>query len=430
MGTKSKIKPVLGINSNAWYHVTEGRVDKAGKRFSNMLQVDSSTSGLIVSPNTTPPCYWQFQPFNDTSSEESSSAPRFFVLRNSRDGAAKQLSACRNETEPAPGQTGLCMAAADGADAAQVWQVDQWGGDMLKNGLRLINAANGTRFWLDVHKGNPPFMNGDTAKDDDDDDDDDDDVERSQKWYMTSAQAVNAVEYSTIHTISPTSTGSIAAAATTSDPRAMAGGSSSSSGSSSGGSVSIGSDGSISVSSGGGGGQVGIGIGVGLAIVALALFAFLLWRRCRRNEFTTTTTTTSNANKSLSPTDTESNLSELHCQPPDADTDDGHAHYNVGYHHPQELPIPAAAFQEMPTTTTVSQELPTPITALSQELPTPTTLSQELSTPATASQELPTPTTASQELYTPTAASSSPPQQVARETQAQHYELDCTPVSR
>ncbi|KAM3468480.1 hypothetical protein MY5147_007890, partial [Beauveria neobassiana] len=264
MGNRRKIKPVSGINSNAWYHVTEGRVDRAGRRFSNMLQVDSSSSGLIVSPNTTPPCYWQFQPFNDTSSEESSSAPRFFVLRNSRDGAAKQLSACHNETEPAPGQTGLCMAAADGADAAQVWQIDQWGSDMSKNGLRLINAANGTRFWLDVHKGNPPFMNGDTAKDDDDsdDDDDDDDGEKSQKWYMTSAQAVNAIEYSTIHTISPTGTGSIAAAAPTADPRAMAGGSSSSSSSSSGGggsdgSVSIGSDGSISISSGGGGGGGG-----------------------------------------------------------------------------------------------------------------------------------------------------------------------------
>ncbi|PMB70078.1 hypothetical protein BM221_004726 [Beauveria bassiana] len=228
MGNRRKIKPVSGINSNAWYHVTEGRVDRAGRRFSNMLQVDSSSSGLIVS----------FQPFNDTSSEESSSTPRFFVLRNSRDGAAKQLSACHNETEPAPGQTGLCMAAADGADAAQVWQIDQWGNDIV-----------------------------------------------------------------------------------------------------------------------------------------------------------------------------------------DADADDGHAHYSVGYHHPQELPMPSTASQELPT--------PTPA---SQELPTPTTVSQELSTPATASQKLSTPTTASQELYTPSAVSSSPPpppqQQVAREFQLQRYELDCTPVSR
>lgn len=210
LGGKPKIKPATTIDSNVWYHVTEGRVDRAGKKFSSMLQVDNSTEGLKVfvcsppsspgftpisnrhlQPVVSPPYYWQFQAINDSSSSPSAA---LYVVRNSLDGAAKQLSACFNSTEPADGQTGLCMARANGADAAQVWQIDQWGNDMTKDGLRFINTANGTKFWLDVHKGNPPFLNNTVEEDGDR-------GEPSQHWYMTSAQAVNAIEYSTIQTI-------------------------------------------------------------------------------------------------------------------------------------------------------------------------------------------------------------------------------------
>lgn len=137
-------------------------------------------------PNSTPPSYWQFQAVNETEGR--------YVVRNSRDGVAKQLSACYNATETADGQTGLCMAPANGADDAQIWQIDQWGSDLAKDGLRFVNSDNGTKYWLDIHKGNPPFMNNSVVEDGEQGD-------PSQKWYISSAQAVNAIEYSTIHTI-------------------------------------------------------------------------------------------------------------------------------------------------------------------------------------------------------------------------------------
>lgn len=135
----------------------------------------------------TPPYYWQFQPVNSTNNTG------LFVIRNSRDGSAKQLSACRLDAAASDDKTGVCMRDADGGDDAQLWQVDQWGDNLLKNGLRLSNAANGTGFLLDVRKDSPPFLNktGEGVKK----------GEPAQTWLISSAQAVNAIEYSTIFTV-------------------------------------------------------------------------------------------------------------------------------------------------------------------------------------------------------------------------------------
>lgn len=48
-------KPATAINSNAWYQVTDGGVDKAGKKFSSMLQVDNKTEELKVDVRALPP---------------------------------------------------------------------------------------------------------------------------------------------------------------------------------------------------------------------------------------------------------------------------------------------------------------------------------------------------------------------------------------
>lgn len=42
-----KLKPAK-LDSNVWYHLTEGRVDKAGKKFGSMLQADNVTQELKV----------------------------------------------------------------------------------------------------------------------------------------------------------------------------------------------------------------------------------------------------------------------------------------------------------------------------------------------------------------------------------------------
>ncbi|KAJ6779360.1 hypothetical protein PWT90_04025 [Aphanocladium album] len=327
MVTKPKTKPASTINSNAWYHVSEGRVDRGGKKFSSMLQIDNTTDSLIVYPNTTPPYYWQFQAINETEGR--------YVVRNSRDGVAKQLSACFNATETADGKTGICMAPANGADKAQIWQIDQWGSDMTKDGLRFINSANGTRYWLDIHQGNPPFMNNSVVEDADKGD-------PSQHWYISSAQAVNAIEYSTISTITSTSTQSTTATtASTSEPAATT---STTSNASSGGLSS--------------GAQAGIGISVGIAVVALGVAALFLWRRRRQQQeqqhshHTPTSPSIrmapstaggsgfggfggSDTSKPLPPL-AKKTYSEL----PDADT--ASSYNNVGYHVPQELPATTA----------------------------------------------------------------------------------------
>ncbi|KAJ4158447.1 uncharacterized protein LMH87_008973 [Akanthomyces muscarius] len=307
--TKSPIKPATSIDSNVWYHVTEGRVDRAGRKFGSMLQVDKSTGGLKVFPITKPPYYWQFQALNSSAS----ASPALYVVRNSLDGAAKQLSACRNETEPADGQTGLCMAPANGADDAQVWQIDQWGGsgDMARDGLRFINAANGTGLWLDVHSGNPPFMNSSI-------DADGDKGEPSQHWYMTSAQAVNAIEYSTIQTIDPASAGATATtASTTADSEATA-------------SATSGPDSTSGLSTGG---QAGIGIGVGLAVIALAVAALFLWRRRKAQNLASTS-------RSLPPIGSEKKFHQLPSELPDADA--AASPHSAAFHLLQELPATAA----------------------------------------------------------------------------------------
>lgn len=52
MGNKAskptKPKPASTIDGNTWYHVSEGRVDRGGKKFSSMLQIDNSTHNVIV----------------------------------------------------------------------------------------------------------------------------------------------------------------------------------------------------------------------------------------------------------------------------------------------------------------------------------------------------------------------------------------------
>ncbi|KAJ3493248.1 hypothetical protein NLG97_g4852 [Lecanicillium saksenae] len=226
---------------------------------------------------------------------------------------------------------------------------------------RFINSANGTKYWLDIHKGNPPFMNNSVVENGDKGED-------SQHWYISSAQAVNAIEYSTISTIvcfffsffvdargcltgkkrrtnrkwqTPTSTQSTTATTTsTSDPAATTS------------STNEASSGGLSS-----GAQAGIGISVGIAVVALGVAALFLWRRRRPQQQEHHTPAASsiqmspstprgggggsssvvgfNSNKPLPPIE-----KKTYCELPDADT--ASSYNNVGYHEPQELPTTTA----------------------------------------------------------------------------------------
>lgn len=179
--------PVTDIDPNVWYQLSETRVDSYNDtRFGLNLQITNVSSGeLKVLGNNGHA--WQFQPSPDPDAEG-----RYF-LRCGVTGVNRQLGVCYHEDEASGGKTRPCMRPSDGSDAQQ-WDVASWDDvDEDKNGtqFRLINAHNGSEYWMDVHRGNPPFMNDAT---------DTDIPQPAQRWLFSSMSKVDDGGYSTMFT--------------------------------------------------------------------------------------------------------------------------------------------------------------------------------------------------------------------------------------
>lgn len=165
----------------------------------------------------------------------------------------KQLSVCYNANEADDHKTTVCMQPSDGGNR-QIWQIDEWDNS---GEYRFTNKANGTDFYLDIHKGNPIYM---SPKGDPED-------RPSRRWLMTSASAINEADFSTVFTDVPERTTRTSTITKHGHSPTDTAGASHSSG---GGGLSAGA-------------TAGIGIGVALGAIILGVGAFLLWRKKRQS---------------------------------------------------------------------------------------------------------------------------------------------------
>lgn len=168
-------KEAVVFDPNLWYQISEARVDKGGEKLNQNLQFSDSPPGFTVFPDDHN--YWQFLPADDDTEN------RFF-LRSQKTGTAFHLSACFNPDEEHEDKTGLCMLPADEKAEEQIWQTDSWGDGTTA--IRFINIGNGSDYWLDCHKGSPPFMN---------DDIDTSNYKPAQRWLVSSVSAVEQASF-------------------------------------------------------------------------------------------------------------------------------------------------------------------------------------------------------------------------------------------
>lgn len=170
------------LDSNAWYHISDGRV-----RFNGALCIANETLGTVAiySPRDE---YWQFQRL--TSSSSDSDTPRY-AIRSNQLGVAKQLAACHVKDEIDESRTQPCLRDSDGTDE-QKWDVHEWdiGNEGGNTTYRLVNVKNGTDYWLDVHPNNPPFLSSEVGSAD----------QRAQQFVMSSVSEINDGAYSTTFT--------------------------------------------------------------------------------------------------------------------------------------------------------------------------------------------------------------------------------------
>jgi hypothetical protein len=166
------------IDPNAWYHLSETRVDAVGKPLANTLQLVGKD--MRFGSNTTQA--WQFQPVDGIVGR--------YLMRLSAAGIGQQLSTCFRPDEVHPGKTGVCMNGTSG-DNGQKWDIQPWGDGTFK----MLNVANGTGYVLDVHPGNPPFMSSEIESNAAE-------VKQpAQHWLLSSLRPVNDGAYSTIYTV-------------------------------------------------------------------------------------------------------------------------------------------------------------------------------------------------------------------------------------
>lgn len=173
------------FDPNTWYQLSEARVDIGGRDLAHNLVIIDSPPGFGVLPNDNN--YWQFVPTDDDVEN------RFF-LRSLKSGTNFHLATCWHPEEKHEGKTRLCLATASDGAKDQKWDAFLWNDGTT--GVRFVNVKNGTDWWLDVHKGNPPFMN----------DNIDTGVFRpAQRWFVSSRSAVDEANFR-IGDASPAST--------------------------------------------------------------------------------------------------------------------------------------------------------------------------------------------------------------------------------
>lgn len=135
-GTPAEFDP------NAWYAISEARVEKDDEDLGTTLQ--TKDGGLRVFPMVE--SKWQMQPVDDT--------PGRYLMRYQGSGIYEQLGVCRFSDEVSRGRTRACMVKAT-TEENQKWEIFSFGDHTYK----MTNVANGTDYQLDVHPGSHPFMN-------------------------------------------------------------------------------------------------------------------------------------------------------------------------------------------------------------------------------------------------------------------------------
>lgn len=164
------------FDPNVWYQLSEARVDTGNQPLnSNLVVVGPPENQIRMNGNDKN--YWQFIPTKDNVSNR-------FHMRSQKAGNQLQLAVCYNKDEVHRAKTGVCLASAKDVDE-QKWEVFEWNDGTTAK--RFINVKNGTKYWLDVHKGNPIFMNDDidTSK-----------YQPAQKWFVSSISAIDDPNFS------------------------------------------------------------------------------------------------------------------------------------------------------------------------------------------------------------------------------------------
>lgn len=167
----------LNFDSNAWYQITEERVD-----FNSSLQLVKSAPNSLVMAAACDQClqYWQIVPSTFATDDASNGT---YVLRNRYTDTTKQLGVCYAPKEADSSKTRPCMVNATGGDD-QKWKITQW-----KDGaLKLQNIGNGTNYNLDCHQGNPLFLSSTTVANP---------KQPAQHWQVSSIGVINNNVYST-----------------------------------------------------------------------------------------------------------------------------------------------------------------------------------------------------------------------------------------
>jgi hypothetical protein len=174
---KIEFTAVTDIDPNVWYHLTEFRVDTYGKSFTSNFHINGDGElrvfGILEKQT------WQFHPVDPDEH------PGRYSLRHNFMGVYKQLAVCYDAKEASVGKTKPCLLDSVPGEQTQMWDIADWGDGMV----RFINVGNGTKYWLDVHQGNPPFMSSDTDTSEDN---------PAQRWLYTSVGDVNDEAYSTV----------------------------------------------------------------------------------------------------------------------------------------------------------------------------------------------------------------------------------------
>ncbi|KAL3304589.1 transmembrane alpha-helix domain-containing protein [Colletotrichum asianum] len=169
------------LDPNAWYRISETRVDNSTGPFALNLQLRTEVNGLRVHPITGGTASWQFQPYGDVKGR--------YLMRLDQTGVKAQLSACYDSGEPATGNTIACMKESS-TDEAQLWDVSDFGSGTFK----FINVKNGTSYVLDVHPKDNLFMSNEI-----DGSEGVAENQLAQHWVLSSVSAVNDGAYSTIY---------------------------------------------------------------------------------------------------------------------------------------------------------------------------------------------------------------------------------------
>jgi hypothetical protein len=152
-------------DSNVWYQITN-----LAQGFNSSLQWDGFTLSLIGrNPGVNP--FWQFLPSSNGS----------YQIRNKED--IRQLTACYEATESAPGNTQPCMKGTTN-DTSQEWNISPW----ADGTFRLTNVANGTGYNMDHHPGIGVYMSASVV---------DDPVEPGQHLEIKSLGNIDDGAYST-----------------------------------------------------------------------------------------------------------------------------------------------------------------------------------------------------------------------------------------